>query len=239
MRKVPASASYLIIGDGRVARHFGHYLSLLNIPYYQWHRRLTISLEDVLDSAASVPVLLLINDEAIEPFILKHCQLLKKQCIHFSGSLVSDLAVGAHPLMTFGPELYTLGVYKKIPWVLERAGPCFSTLFPLLPNPSWAIERQQKSYYHALCVMANNFTTLLWQKLFNEMEQHFQIPNIALHPLLQCTLKNITKDPHSALTGPLARREKETIKRHLLALEHDTFKDIYQAFVASYECKKK
>ncbi len=33
MRQVP---NYLIIGSGRIARHFSYYLQLLQLPYRQW-----------------------------------------------------------------------------------------------------------------------------------------------------------------------------------------------------------
>jgi len=148
MRQVPGQPVYAIIGKGRVARHFCHYLSLLNIPHKQWSRSDSSLLSDVV--AACSPVLLLINDSAIEPFIRDNACLADRCCVHFSGNLVTDLAHGAHPLMTFGPELYTLEAYQEIPWVVENTAPPFSELLPSLSNPSFPTSRHSNIMYPPL-----------------------------------------------------------------------------------------
>lgn len=233
MRQVP---HYIIIGNGRVARHFAHYLSLLDIPYQQWHRKSDLQLSDLV--ADDSIVLLLIGDAAIEQFIRSNSCLHGKCCLHFSGSLVTDLAHGVHPLMTFGPEFYTLDQYQKIPWIIEETAPSFETLFPQFLNPYFSIQKDKKAYYHALCVMSNNFTTLLWQKFFKVMEGEFDIPKQHLIPILQQSLKNIETDHEAALTGPLKRGDRETIKKNLEALSDDAFYDVYQSFVTAYEKEK-
>src|SRR4051812_14973955 len=117
MRQVP---QYLIIGNGRVARHSCHYLSLLNIPVLQWHRPQPVArLEELLPQATHV--LVLISDQAIEPFITEHLQGSPAVKVHFSGALVSELAYGAHPLMTFSNTLYTLDKYQSIPFVVDAS----------------------------------------------------------------------------------------------------------------------
>lgn len=93
----------------------------------------------------------------------------------------------------------------------------------------------KKAYYHALCVMANNFTTLLWQKFFNEMTTAFNASLNDLKPYLKQTLLNIDSDYSNALTGPLKRQDLQTIKHNLDALEEDAFVKIYQAFVDVYQ----
>ncbi|HRE32648.1 MAG TPA: DUF2520 domain-containing protein [Candidatus Berkiella sp.] len=67
MRQVPFT-HYLVIGNGRMARHFCHYLSLLNLPFQTWNRRQydELSLQQALLTASHVVVL--INDAAIESF---------------------------------------------------------------------------------------------------------------------------------------------------------------------------
>lgn len=46
---------------------------------------------------------------------------------------------------------------------------------------------------------------------------------------------NIVGNVRTALTGPLVRRDAETIAANLTALEGDPFHDIYAAFVRAYE----
>jgi 2-dehydropantoate 2-reductase len=230
MRQVPY---YLLIGDGRLARHLQHYMALLSLPCRQWHRRCATPLAAMMADASHV--LLLISDKAIEPFIDEHPIVLSKPLIHCSGSLSSERAVGAHPLMTFGHELYDKATYRRIPFILEQPYTTLAEILPGLPNPGFAIPPSMKAYYHSLCVMANNFTTLLWQKFFTEMEQRWQIQADQLTPYLQQTFHNITRDPQHALTGPLVRDDQLTIDRNLTALADDPFHDVYAAFVRAYQ----
>lgn len=235
MRQVP----YLIIGNGRVAKHFCHYLQLLQIPHLQWFRKdCPITLESGIEK--SERLLLLINDDAIETFITSNQNLLhQKTLIHCSGQLAIPLACSAHPLMTFTKTLYPLEHYQQIPFILEESGPLFQELFPELKNPHFYINASLKPLYHSLCVMSGNFTCLLWDKFFTELEETFQIPKSAAFPYLQQITSNLRNNPESALTGPLVRNDQKTIRRNLEALENDKFSKIYQAFVDVYREKNK
>src|SRR6185295_2792616 len=157
MRQVPAPGTppIGIVGDGRVARHFSHYFGLLGRPVATWSRRASVIPPPEL-LARCKTVLLLIQDGAIVPFIEAFPALRTKQLVHFSGGLVTDAAQGAHPLMTFGPELYDLDTYRAVPFVLDAGGTPFEELLPGLPNPSFTIPASERPYYHALCVMAGN-----------------------------------------------------------------------------------
>jgi predicted short-subunit dehydrogenase-like oxidoreductase (DUF2520 family) len=222
---------YTIIGNGRVARHLCQYFDLLEVPYSHWHRSLDLStLNNCIENASHIIVA--ISDDSIETFI-KQFLCNKKIIIHCSGSLTTELAYSAHPLQTFSEKLYSIEEYKKIPFVIEAEGPEFTTLLPGLPNPHFKINRAQKPLYHALCVMANNFTTILWQKVFREFEGQLGIDRCALMPILAQTTTNLTTHANSALTGPIARNDTTTIQKNLNALQEDSFYDIYQAFVDS------
>ena len=170
MQQVP----YAIIGDGRMARHFSYYLQLLQIPFVQWSRRVSVKPDDSIKASACV--LLLISDDAIEAFIRDNPLLHAKKVIHFSGKLTTSYAYSAHPLVTFGSTLYPLEVYQKIPFILEQGRAEFTELFPQLPNPHYAIPAAKKALYHSLFVLSGNFTVLLWQKFFKELHQQFAIP---------------------------------------------------------------
>lgn len=236
MGQVPAPAVHPVglVGDGRVARHIRHYLGLLGVPTRMWARR--SSTESPVAALAECPtILLLIRDEAIVPFIEAWPELRRATLVHCSGSLVTDLAHGAHPLMTFGRDLYARDAYERIPFIVETGGPPLSTLLPGLPNPSFAVPAADRPYYHALCVMAGNFSTLLWSKLCGELEQRWAIPASAAHPFLAQTLANFIADGPQALTGPLARGDARTIEVNRAALEGDPFRCVYDAFVRAYD----
>ena len=235
MGQVPAfnAAPIGIVGDGRVARHFHHYLSLLGLPVRSWSRRIPgAGPVRTLDSCRTI--LLLIADSAIVPFIEEWAPWPDKRLIHFSGSLVTKAAEGAHPLMTFGHALYDLATYRSIPFVLDAGATPFHELLPALPNPSFTIPSSDRPYYHALCVLAGNCSTLLWLKLFDELRNRWRIPASAAHPYLARATANLMTDPGGAFTGPLARGDAETIAANLKALDRDPFHGVYAAFVRAH-----
>lgn len=228
MRQVP---EYLVIGHGRVARHFLHYFSLLNISVMHWHRGMPVS-----ELGDAPRILVLISDRAIEAFIDEHLQDKKGIKIHFSGALVTPKAYGAHPLMTFGPELYALDKYKQIPFVVDEGAP--ENLLAGLPNPVSYLAPEKKSKYHAMCVMSGNFTCILWQKMFETLKREFHLPPDIAHLYLRQQAENLIADYKTALTGPLARGDDATIAKNIAALEGDAYQQIYQSFVNVYREKK-
>ena len=236
MRQVPArNATPLgIVGSGRVARHFHHYFNLHGLPVSAWSRRgRTPSPPEALASCQTV--LLLIRDAKIVPFIEGWPALQEKHLVHCSGSLVTPAAEGAHPLMTFGPSLYELPEYRAIPFILDAGGTPFSELFPSLPNPSFMIPAAERPYYHALCVMAGNFSTILWVKLCDELHRRFGIPASAAHPYLARVAANVMADADRALTGPLSRGDAKTVITNLRVLEGDPFYAVYSAFARVHD----
>ena len=223
--------TYGIVGGGRMATHMARYLELESQAYSTWCRGMDCAPAKAL---GDVPVILLaISDDALEPFLAAQPGLAGRTIVHFSGSRVVTGAAGLHPLMTFGPALYDLETYRSIPFVTDSDGPSFDDIFPDLPNRSWAIEPEHKPLYHALCVMAGNFPTLLWSKVTGEFEDRLGLPGDILRPYLARTLENTFHNGDRALTGPLARGDRGTVQRNLAALGDDTYTDIYRAFARS------
>jgi 2-dehydropantoate 2-reductase len=230
MRRVP---HYLIIGNGRVASHFQHYFSLLNLACSSWHRNLPLSsLNQLLPDATHI--LLLISDQAIDAFISEYLQQSDAIRIHFSGCLISDQAYGAHPLMTFSHHLYDIHKYQALPFVIDHDAPAFTDLLPGLMNPHTRLHKILKPKYHAMCVMGGNFSCMLWQKLFNTFEKEFNIPPEIAHQYLQQQTQNLLQSPQTALTGPLVRNDQLTLQKNMNALENDAFQPIYKSFVECY-----
>jgi predicted short-subunit dehydrogenase-like oxidoreductase (DUF2520 family) len=224
--------TYGVVGRGRVATHITRYLELESQPVRQWHRGQSIAPESALEG--SDVILLAISDDALEPFLEAHAGLADATCLHFSGSRTVADAHGFHPLMTFGPVPYDHETYRAIPFVTERGGPEFAAVFPALPNPSRSIDPGQKALYHALCVLAGNFPTLLWNKSFDLFEARLGLPRTMLAPYLQQTLRNTLASGGEALTGPLARGDRGTVERNLRALEGDAYADVYRAFARAH-----
>jgi len=229
MRQVP---KYVIIGNGRMARHMCYYFQNLAIDFHQWHRSSHSSFQLYGLLQQSTHALILINDNEIEDFIFQHIKCHSHlTVVHFSGCLVTELAFGVHPLQTFSQDLLTsIADYQKIPFLIDDFSPEFSSLLPGINNPYYRIKPEDKAFYHAHCVMANNFTSILWHKFYKEMTGRFSILPEHLAPYLEQTFKNLKINPLKALTGPLERKDTKTLQANMSALINDEFYSIYKAF---------
>ena len=235
---------YALLGDGRLARHMRHYLGLLELPCSGWARNGASSFNTHTESdpalrlratiAPASHVLLLVADDAVADLLRKYPFLHGRTLVHSAGALSLPGVAGAHPLMTFAGRFYSLEQYRQMPFLVEH-GFVFSDILPGLPNPHHTVRVEQKALYHALCVMAGNFPQLLWQAASQRFEQQLQVPASVLEPYLRQVLENYLADPQGALTGPLARGDRQTVARNLAALEHDPLAGLYQAFVDAYQ----
>lgn len=223
---------YLIVGNGRAAQHFSHYLTLLNIRHNLWHRRSKDSLEEL--SLKASHILLLLNDDSIQDFYEENSFLHEKVCIHFSGAAYFKNIYGAHPLFTFGSQLYSLETYQSIPFITEDGHPTFNELFPQLKNTHASIEPLKKALYHSYCVMSGNFTTLLWQNIFKDFEKNLKISPSLMSPYMAQIFSNLMTQSHTALTGPLVRNDTKTIISHLDALAGTAYQNLYYSFISFY-----
>jgi predicted short-subunit dehydrogenase-like oxidoreductase (DUF2520 family) len=230
-RQVPnmTNTQYTIIGDGKIAKHFMHYFDLVEINYTSWNRKQPLrALQHAVNNTDHV--LVLISDDAIDKFINSHLFLKDKSLIHFSGSLTINGLAGCHPLMTFSDELYDLETYCSIPFVIDEDID-FTELFPQLENQAYNLAQKDKSKYHALCVIAGNFTQTLMRETNNQLSSELKLPNNIMFPYLLQNTKNFIKNPNSSATGPLQRNDFTTVNKHLLALQNNSLEIIYQAFI--------
>jgi predicted short-subunit dehydrogenase-like oxidoreductase (DUF2520 family) len=231
----------LLIGDGRLARHLAHYFGQLGLEHASWSRRMHAEgrcapLRELV--RPDTHALLAISDGAIEPFVSAHPELANVVRVHFSGRLVSAQAIGAHPLFSFAGTLYERDLYERIPFVIDRGAPSLSTLMPGLPNPSFHIDPAQRPRYHALCVLAGNFTTLLWRKLFHELELELGMSRAEALPYLESIARGLA-GAGAPLSGPLSRGDQAALQSNLEALKGDPFEQVYRAFVSAYEEQRK
>jgi 2-dehydropantoate 2-reductase len=221
---------YGLVGGGAAARHFAQYLNLKRIPFHQWTRSSQTPVSNALKSCTDI--ILLIRDDALLQFKEANADFLAdKRVIHFSGSLWINGACGFHPLMSFGPELYSLSIYESIPFICDTTSPDFASVFPQLSNPVYYIDPTRKPLYHSLCVLSGNFTIMLWQKMFLEFETRLGLPREAALPYLRQIFQNIESGVERALTGPVQRRDEKTIEQNLNALKNDKFAKVYEAFM--------
>jgi hypothetical protein len=229
--KSQSQPAYLLIGSGRLARHLEFYFRSLNLNFTVWSRKQD-SLELKTLIASSTHVLLAISDQALGSFYQNNLSNCNLPIVHFSGALELEGTTSAHPLMTFGHDLYPATFYQKIHFVLSK-NVQLNGVLPGLPNSFSFLPSELKSRYHAACVLGGNFTTLLIQKMLAEFAQ-MQVPKSAAESYINKILENVLQNPEMALTGPLARKDYKTVQKNMEALEHDPFLKIYQAFVQTY-----
>ncbi|WP_018968848.1 Rossmann-like and DUF2520 domain-containing protein [Rubritalea marina] len=165
---------------------------------------------------------------------LAHSKVLRANdsVFHLSGALdsseleaLSPLGVqlsSVHPMMTFQAPLDQnfANTYCAIEGQdSERLSNAFHAIgFEAIP-----IAREHKVLYHLAGVMACNYLTTLaatssslLKQCDIEAKQHMQI----LGPIMQATLNNLMQgSPSSALTGPIARGDHDTVAKHLESLQ--------------------
>jgi len=234
MGQVPTHR-YVLIGSGALVRHFSFYFSHFKSAEISiWNRRehCLEYLCELLNSATHV--VLAISDSALESFFNLHRpKAPKAQWIHFSGAQHIPEMIAAHPLMSFGPELYSLDIYKKIHFAVTGVDSLKAAL-PELENSFTLVPPEQKALYHSLCVLGGNLPLLLWEKMNSGLSE-LGFPSKASDLYLELVFSNYLSLRAKALTGPLKRKDFSTIQKNISALQGDSYQDVYRAFVTAQE----
>jgi len=156
--------------------------------------------------------------------------------VHCSGADSTDILepakksgaqVGAfHPLQTFASVQQALDNMPGSTFALEAEEPLLTTLKGMATalDGTWIeLKPSDKVLYHAAAVIACNYMVTL-VKLATDLWETFNVPTNqatkALMPLLRGTLNNIVNvGIPQCLTGPIARGDTGTMKKHLDALQ--------------------
>jgi predicted short-subunit dehydrogenase-like oxidoreductase (DUF2520 family) len=159
--------------------------------------------------------------------------------VHCSGADATDILQPArksgaqvgvfHPLQTFASVKQAMENIPGSTFALEAEEPLLKTLKEMATalGGHWVeLKAGDKVLYHAAAVIACNYLVTLL-KLATDLWQTFDVPpqkaTQALLPLLRGTIHNIeTVGIPQCLTGPIARGDVGTIKKHLDALERAT-----------------
>ena len=156
--------------------------------------------------------------------------------VHCSGAASTDILESArqagaqvgscHPLQTLASVKQAIENIPGSIFGVEAEEPLLSTLKEMtvaLAGYCIELKASDKVVYHAAAVIACNYLVTL-VKLATDLWQTFAVPpdkaTQALMPLLRGTLHNIdTVGIPQCLTGPIARGDTGTIKKHLMALK--------------------
>ncbi len=249
-----ASTRLLIVGNGRVAQMLPH----LSFDHSQvvighWHRGMHEPFAQCVASFQPTHIALAISDHALESFLHEHYQVFAVQphctLVHFAGRFgrifSDDLTITiypAHPLMSFAdimlqqPHSVELVHWNTMPFVLSNEGKSLHELLPTLPNPSFAIPDEMRTYYHALCTALVSITVLTWETAEARCTDILNLPATILHPYREQIMKNLSqRQKHeSVLTGAIARKDKSTIVEHLQTLQRNGDAALAELYKAAF-----
>ncbi len=175
-------------------------------------------------------------DSAIEEVASRIKWRAGQYVVHCSGAdsldpLISAQAQGAaigvmHPLQSLATYQKAIANLPGSTFSLEAAGSLLEFLKVVVDDlgGKWVLlQPGDKVLYHAAAVIASNYLVTL-AKVATDLWQAFGVDQKealdALMPLIRGTASNLEEVglPH-ALTGPIARGDKRTVKKHLLALQ--------------------
>jgi len=200
--------------------------------------------QDVADTAELI--FITTPDDAIASVASETHWHTGQSVIHCSGADSTDILepakkvgaqVGAfHPLQTFASVKQAIENIPGSTFAVEAKEPLLSTLKDMATalDGHWIeLKANDKVAYHAAAVIACSYLVTL-VKLATDLWQSFNIPQSqatqALLPLIRGTIHNIdTVGIPQCLTGPIARGDTGTIKKHLDALQ-----EVAPALVSTY-----
>jgi predicted short-subunit dehydrogenase-like oxidoreductase (DUF2520 family) len=159
----------------------------------------------------------------------------RKVVLHASGALDSSVlaplrergaSVGSlHPLQTFGRRVLSLaGIHFAVEGD-ETAIRLAQSIVTHWHGKLLRIKADQKIFYHAAATFASPLFTALLEAAVRLMGRAGVRPKTAiraLRPLLVTTFENYLHTGKQSWTGPLARGDAATVRRHIKALaEYD------------------
>jgi len=227
-----------IIGRGKVGRGLHQLFKMASLPV-ELIGRSKQAQRQAVDS--SQLIILCVTDDAIESLAAELAQYCRPSTVivHCSGALGSEVLqitkeqgssiASMHPLNTFPNLPASLQLFNSLKHrthlFVEGDKTALDILLPLVETLGFRtsiLNSASKASYHAACVFACNYLSVLMDLSLNTAEaaglerKEFWL---AIQPLIEATLSNISAhDTVGALSGPIARGDIDTIKKHLSAL---------------------
>jgi predicted short-subunit dehydrogenase-like oxidoreductase (DUF2520 family) len=173
------------------------------------------------------------------------CVRRGKYVVHTSGGVSIEALAPAreagghigslHPLMTFpDPETAVLADAAVAVTCEPRDRASFYRIARAWGGRPFPLADEDKPAYHAAAVFASNYVVAsIWaaDTIFRTIGVKNANPILA--PLMRATIENvIARGPAKAITGPVARGDKNTVKKHIATLkERDAdVANAYRAF---------
>ena len=222
-----------IIGPGRAGTALRLALEEQGWPVRTWRRG-----DEIGAAAADVDVLVLATpDGAIADVAAAVQPVPATLVVHLAGSLGLDVLApherrGAlHPLVAL-PDGPTGARRLRGAWFAIAGDPAVESIAVALGGRTFAVADGDRALYHASAVIASNHLVALLGQA-ERVAAAAGVPFAALVDLVRVTVDNVAElGPAAALTGPAARGDEDTIRRHLDALPADE-RPVYAAMAES------
>jgi predicted short-subunit dehydrogenase-like oxidoreductase (DUF2520 family) len=176
-------------------------------------------IEGVVEELASSPL-------KWEEKVVFHCSgLSTSRLLHPLRSKGARTA-SVHPCFSFPKKQARQNLFQDIYFALEGDDSAVASakdIICMIGGFHFTIRAEDKACYHTACSMASNMSVALLYTAISLITQCGLGEDEAkkvIWPLLEGTLHNVNKiDIFDALTGPVARGDLTTIRKHLVELE--------------------
>lgn len=210
-----------IIGPGRAGRSLGGALADAGWEVQGWLGRN----DPVADAAADVDLLVLaVPDAAIAEVAAAVRPVAGTVVAHLAGSLGLDVLgdhqrrAAVHPLVSLPDADIGARRLASGAWFAVAGDPLAQRVVADLGGRWFEVADADRAVYHgAAAVASNHLVALLGQ--VQRLADDIGVPFEAYLDLAEATLQNVRSlGPAAALTGPAARGDWATVRRHLDAL---------------------
>jgi predicted short-subunit dehydrogenase-like oxidoreductase (DUF2520 family) len=180
--------------------------------------------DDLGGAAADVDLLVLATPDDLIQTVARRVEPVAATVVaHLAGSRGLDVLAphprraALHPLMSMPtPEL---GAKRLVGgWFAVAGDPLAVEVVQVLRGRSFAVDDPDRAVYHAAAVIASNHLVALMGQV-ERLAAQVGVPFEAYADLASASLANVAElGAGAALTGPAARGDDATIRRHLRAL---------------------
>jgi predicted short-subunit dehydrogenase-like oxidoreductase (DUF2520 family) len=193
--------------------------------------------DDVRGAAHDVDLVVIATpDDAIAAVAASMTPVASTVVAHLAGSRGLDVLApharrGAmHPLMTL-PDERVGAARLRGSWFAIAGDPMVCDVVAALEGRVFVVADDRRALYHAAaCVAANHVVALLGQ--VERLSAAADVPFAAFFDIVRAAVDNTEQlGPAAALTGPAARGDLDTIRRHLEAMPVAE-RSAYEAMVA-------
>ncbi|MCK6603085.1 MAG: DUF2520 domain-containing protein [Bacteroidetes bacterium] len=157
--------------------------------------------------------------------VVVHCSGAQTAQVLQPLARLGAVTAAMHPIQTFPTKTEPASRFSDIYWGIETAQANQKQIRDLvhdLGGHPVLIPAQAKALYHLACVLSSNYLVTL-VSLSSEVLAGCGLPREdafkMMAPLISGTLESLGKQtPEKALTGPIARGDSETIRKHVSEL---------------------